>query len=97
MSKSQMDESKRKEEESEEDYTTNDTQTRWEGLNTVLALGLILSVPAIVVYVIVTGATVAALSQPWFLLYALVVLTATVWAFGKGAATKAGELLGPQK
>lgn len=81
----------------DEDYTTDDTQTRWEGLNTVLALVLILSLPVIIGIVLFTGATLSPITQAWFALYSLVVLTATVWAFGKGAASKAGDMLGPQK
>lgn len=81
----------------DDDNTTTSTQTRWEGLNTVLALALILSVPAIIIYVLVTATTLSVIGQAWFVLYSLIVLTATVWAFGKGAASKAGEMLGPQK
>lgn len=70
-------------EEQEDNYTTDDPRTRWEGLNTVLSLLLIMSLIAIVSFVIVTGTSVSVLGQAWFVLYSTIVLMAATWAFGK--------------
>jgi len=69
--------------EQEDDYTTDDTRTRWEGLNTILSLMIIASLIGIVTYVIVTGTAISVVGQAWFVLYATVVLMASTWAFGK--------------
>lgn len=67
----------------DDNHTTDSTETRWEGLNTVLTLVLVFSLPAIIGYVLVTGTALSAIAQVWFALYATTVLMAATWAFGK--------------
>lgn len=71
---------------------TKNVMYRWEWLNTVLALVLVTSVPIFIAYFLTTG-TALIVPQAWFALYATLVITAAVWAFGKSAVSTATKLV----
>lgn len=69
-------------EEQHDDYATTDRNLRWIKLNSVLTFVLVLSVPVILTFILLTGTSFAVVPQSLFLLYATLVMMATVWAYG---------------
>lgn len=76
-----------------DDNTTNNTQTRWEYLGTVLAGLMIFSVAFIIIGAAAGVLTLSNISQAWFMLYSLISLTAAVWTWGKDTLKAAANAL----
>lgn len=70
-----------------DEQLTENKDTRWEYLNTFMAAILLVSFVAMVLLASAGVITLAAVSQPWFLLYASAVATSLVWTFGKDVYT----------
>jgi len=70
-------------EQSDEDDMTSQDDVRWVYLGSVLAFILTFSLVVLVIAAAAGVLTLSAISQPWFALYSLSVLTAVGWVFGK--------------
>lgn len=66
------------------DEVTTSTKSRWTYTGTVLAIIVILSLPALIIGSAYGILAIASISEYWFGLYALVVTMAATWTFGKG-------------
>jgi hypothetical protein len=73
---------------------TQSTDTRWQGLNTLLAIILVASLPVIVGAALFAGVMLSTVTQPWFFLYSVVVLMAATWSFGKETLEAVQEVRG---
>lgn len=62
---------------------TRGADPRWVWLSTVAAIVVLISLPTIVVLTVLGMATVATLTQAWFMLYATLCLSAMAYAFGR--------------
>lgn len=65
------------------DNVTDSSATRWEWTATILALALVLSLPAIVGLAAGDVVSLENISQAWFGVYSIIVLMAATWAFGE--------------
>lgn len=72
----------------EDDSVTNEDDVRWVYLGSVLASLLTISLVVLILAAAAGVFTLSAISQPWFALYALSVLTAVGWVFGKELVKK---------
>lgn len=68
-------------------YTTIQTERRWKYAGTVIALILIMSLPAAILGGAAGVLALGAISQGWLVLYGTVVLMAATWAFGEETLT----------
>lgn len=72
----------------DDESITDADDVRWVYLGSVLSLVLTLSLVVLVIAAAAGWLTLSAITQPWFALYSLVVVTAVGWVFGKELVKK---------
>jgi len=72
----------------DDDSVTASDDMRWVYLGSTLSIVLTLSLVVLVVGGAAGYLALSAISQPWYVLYALCVLTAVGWVFGKELVNK---------
>jgi heme/copper-type cytochrome/quinol oxidase subunit 2 len=63
--------------------TTTNSEMRWKWTGTILAILVVISLPALVLLAGFAVVSLGPITQGWWVLYATVVLMAATWTFGK--------------
>jgi len=78
----------------EDDYITNSAKTRWEGLASVITGLVFFALVVLLVGAALGVLSLGAISQAWFMLFSLVIVSALVWLYGEKAVKFAAERMG---
>lgn len=68
---------------------TKEDDTRWRGLGSIIAFLMFLTFATLLIGTAFGLVTLSAISQPWFLLFSVTILTILAWLFGPDALAAA--------